>query len=996
MDTTITISSKHVKNKSDFLHLTYNAGNNEDAIISVDSSNFGQSGTVTWDKKCSTISNIEKVTNWMKHSDKECVEEELVEFTKSNEDETKSLILFRCDFNKSTKISNYYPNNSFNKTSLISYFKDENGTSQNSTKVSTIMENNIRVSEQKLSAYDDQSKKTEMPSSKISQSDRSFTSENKSDNTDEVPLSPETRKKELCHYLQLMNPSDKKEILILQNRRSSRVRNLAEQKQFQEKLKEINNDNEKDKTESIEKSVTLKSFKELNVHINKLEDEEKLDKTFKHFVFPFPPEHLSEVVNDFDTVMYKLIPKLKRFCSYKNIPYLTKNNTQVRSLRSHNTITKKSTEKKQISKKNRTRKSKSVPPSSIKSRQNSPVSTRSTRYVSPSKSISSQCEIISVGDNHDDDNVDVDQIMDDMIDFEKLSDEHKKCLIESRILSTKPFQPSYNSKTIGLNVISPLYGFSKTDTNEISKICEKYKKSISSGFVNNICKELKDSTVNVTNIQKNNDNEDKNNKLETSQVSGGNTYVILNIHTPNSSEDITQTSEHSSNSSFQDHDYASCPSKNSESHDNDDLEINTLTGNHLEVNTKTISQNSKFEILPYKKSDGTKSLHKSLQCNSRKRNKLVNSTMPHEWDIGTSLKPTLKRQSHYIKISRENGCILKAFYIGYNLIICQEFLVSFWMQTPLGNVLGSQNMWIPRGQTQRMVLNNRCLQKDSMEKVICLETSVVYIELWMKEHKSEMRQGPVADVFVTVYFWKQRQNGLDKKVLQLENINGFADDVQYCVMRRLPKIIVSWHSTCDESVSPRKTFIHAYQLASDYQTVSNIFDIEPVSHYVSSLHNIDDFDDLIMGCGENKITLWNIEFGHIIATIELNEIKTPLSTLWVKCDRGFLFALQQCVDRELRLIAINGINHSWKKLASYFPPEGFDRLKGVCIENGLLLSFYDQGILCWNAETGEPIEEINTEHDLILSGVHIIRLEDDQVIVKHVLAHLLSLSIEES
>lgn len=995
MDTTITISSKNVKNKSDFLHLTYNAGNNEDAIISVDSSNFGQSGTVTWDKKCSTLSNIEKVTNWMKQTDKEYVKEELVEFTKSSEDESKSLIVFRCDFNKSTNISNFYPNvNSFNKTSLINYFKDENRTSP---KVSTNMENDGRLSEQKLLTYDDQSEKTDIHSSKISQSqsDSSFISENKSENTDEVPLSPEIRKKELCHYLQLMNPADKKEILILQNRRSSRVRNLAEQKQFQEKLKELHNENEKDKTQPIEKSITLKSFKELNIHVNKLEDEEKLDKSCKHFVFPFPPEHLSNDVSDFDIIMYKLVPKLKRICSYKNIPYLTKTNTRVRSLRSNSSVIKKPTGKKQKSKKNRSRKSKSVPPCSTKSRQNSPLSTKSTRCISPSKSIISHCEIISVGDNHEDDNVDVDEIMDDMIDFEKLSDEHRKCLIESRILSTKPFQPSYNNEAIGLNVVSPLYGFSKTDTNEISKICEKYKKSISSGFVNNIRNELKDSTVNVTNIQKNNDNEEKN-KLETAQLSGGNTYVILNIHTPNSSEDITETSERSSNSSFQEHDYASSPSKKSESNDNDDLDMNSHTGNYLEVNTKTISKNSKYEILPYKKSDGTKSLHKSLQFNSRRKNKLVNSTISQEWDIGTSPKPTLKRQSHFININTENGCILKAFYIGYNLIICQEFLVSFWMQTPLGNVLGSQNMWIPRGQTKRMVLNNRCLQKDSIEKVICLETSVVYIELWMKEHKSEMRQGPVADVFVTVYFWKQRQNGLDKKVLQLENINGFADDVQYCVMNHLPKIIVSWHSTCDESVSPRKTFIHAYQLASDYQTVSNIFDIEPVSHYVSSLHNIEGFDDLIMGCGENKVTLWNVEFGHIIATIELNEIKTPLSTLWVKCDRGFLFALQQCVDRELRLIAINGINHSWKKLASYYPPEGFDRLKGVCIENGLLLSFYDQGILCWNAETGEPVEEINTENDLILSGVHVIRLEDDQIIVKHVLTHLLSLSIEES
>lgn len=44
-----------------------------------------------------------------------------------------------------------------------------------------------------------------------------------------------------------------------------------------------------------------------------------------------------------------------------------------------------------------------------------------------------------------------------------------------------------------------------------------------------------------------------------------------------------------------------------------------------------------------------------------------------------------------------------------------------------------------------------------------------------------------------------------------------------------------------------------------------------------------------MGCGENKMTLWNLEHGYIIATIELHDIKTPLSTLWVKSDRVSIF-----------------------------------------------------------------------------------------------------------
>lgn len=58
-------------------------------------------------------------------------------------------------------------------------------------------------------------------------------------------------------------------------------------------------------------------------------------------------------------------------------------------------------------------------------------------------------------------------------------------------------------------------------------------------------------------------------------------------------------------------------------------------------------------------------------------------------------------------------------------------------------------------------------------------------------------------------------------------------------MKCLPKIVVSWHSANEDSNASKKTFIHAYHLAPDYQTVSNIYNIEPVDHYVSSLHNIE-------------------------------------------------------------------------------------------------------------------------------------------------------------
>ncbi|XP_050298677.1 uncharacterized protein LOC126737715 [Anthonomus grandis grandis] len=352
-----------------------------------------------------------------------------------------------------------------------------------------------------------------------------------------------------------------------------------------------------------------------------------------------------------------------------------------------------------------------------------------------------------------------------------------------------------------------------------------------------------------------------------------------------------------------------------------------------------------------------------------------------------------KKDQHSIHVSRDGGPVLKVFYLDFNLILCQESLVSFWTQTALGNVLGAQNMWISKGSIQRSV-NNNCTIKESLEMVVTSENCIAYVELWTKEHLSAIREGPVADIFAIVYFWRKGGSALEKKVLQLENINGFADDVQYSVLKSSPKIIVSWHVASNEAGS-KKTRVHSHQLASDFQSVYNINEFEAVDHYVSSLHNIEGCETLIMGSGENRITLWNIEHGYVAATIEMSELRSPLATLWVKCDRGFLFTLQQCVNRELRLIAIHGLNHSWKKLASYVPPEEYDRLKSVWLENGLVLAFYEQGVVCWNAQTAETIlEAAHTECDHI-SGKYLISINRrDQVNVRHAFTHLLS--VEES
>lgn len=177
-----------------------------------------------------------------------------------------------------------------------------------------------------------------------------------------------------------------------------------------------------------------------------------------------------------------------------------------------------------------------------------------------------------------------------------------------------------------------------------------------------------------------------------------------------------------------------------------------------------------------------KSLHRTLVQQRTRKRRLYNNTdyetddSPN-WDTDES--PSTSRQnkndkrynlSHSICISKTAGSVVKAYYINFNLIIAQEFEVTFWSQSALGNILGAHNMWLPKGQVSRLVLDNGCVQKESREMVISLENSVAYVELWTKEHKSEKREIPVADVFAAVYFCRNRQNGVFKKVLQLENI----------------------------------------------------------------------------------------------------------------------------------------------------------------------------------------------------------------------------------
>lgn len=298
-----------------------------------------------------------------------------------------------------------------------------------------------------------------------------------------------------------------------------------------------------------------------------------------------------------------------------------------------------------------------------------------------------------------------------------------------------------------------------------------------------------------------------------------------------------------------------------------------------------------------------KSLHRNLVQLKARRKRAVTDCDTDEspqWDVEES--PVVVRQkvdkraalSHSIRISSESGAIVQAFYVDFNLIIVQESTVTFWTQSALGNILGTHNMWVPKGKATRLVLDNGCVQKESREMVTSVENSIAYIELWTKEHKSDKREIPVADVFAAIYFCRQRQNGVFKKVLQLENIKSSTEDVRYVVMANSRDIVVSWRMVRgDEKV----TMIRCYSLAADYQTVDVIKEVESVDHCVWSLHNIEGSDDLVVGWGENMVTLWNLEFGYVIATVEILENFPLSSPLWVKCDRVILHNSILSIDK---------------------------------------------------------------------------------------------------
>lgn len=818
MDTPITVSSTStVPNKSDFVQLNYSPDNNEETVISLGSTSFERI-PVSWTAKNdmfkrrdsnTTLTNIQKVSNWIrsieepKHDsfivdlegdikNSSFKEGSKVETSKDNViSDSKSVILYRCDFNKSAKAC--CPTlNSFTRSSLINSIKNEKAKTVNSCSASIKSEhtgkkhspsnNNKRMllKRSESSKLINHCNKHNIKISVEKETEVNDTKSNGSSDIYEVPLSPESRKKELCSYLQLMNPADKKERFILQNRRSTRVRNLTAM-QEKRKMDDITDSGSNEQfTKNTEKCPTLKSFKELNIKVEKGKFSEELFKErvseteVDIFYFPFPRKELTESVQDFDNTMSKLISRYKRICRIKNLKLnckvgLTKSvpkpkeklvksvhklnrkidhkdnsmkkkdkdhklkdllkkrykkpitAARINSLRStgkfKNVSLKKLIGKKEKELLNRKNRRKSVrDQNEIKKKSPQPTKkfVENSEVNSKAEPPNSHCEIVTVPRSSEDSYIDIENLMDDVIDFNNLSEEHKKCLIENRILSTKqiPRQSAMSSAKEEASKsfhssqeISPLYGFNKTDIKEVRKICKIYKNSPLNHDKIEVTEDLLSGADEVK--EENEARDDAEHKTDAKSVTekltsqlADNSVELLDVHNEidiknDEEKDDTSISSRlqlTNGITLQEHNYAGLPSDDEVEEERgteaNSASKNKLVKNCIEINPRSLEKGNKFELLPYNTSVEMKSLHRSLQYVRRKTNSsLTDQSFTREWDSDNSPKQKSKKQSHYISINKENGAVLKAFYIDFNLIVCQENLVSFWMQTPLGTLI---------------------------------------------------------------------------------------------------------------------------------------------------------------------------------------------------------------------------------------------------------------------------------------------------------------------
>ncbi|KAJ8951584.1 hypothetical protein NQ318_020461 [Aromia moschata] len=108
----------------------------------------------------------------------------------------------------------------------------------------------------------------------------------------------------------------------------------AGKKELERKIKQSEIEDINQPQKEVEKCAMLKSFKELNIRVEKTKFsrelfEEKvkaLDLEKYSFCFPFPSKKLTEQISDFDSTMAELVPRYKRICKLQNLKLNSKLN----------------------------------------------------------------------------------------------------------------------------------------------------------------------------------------------------------------------------------------------------------------------------------------------------------------------------------------------------------------------------------------------------------------------------------------------------------------------------------------------------------------------------------------------------------------------------------------------------------------------------------------------------------------------------------------------
>ncbi|VEN41608.1 unnamed protein product, partial [Callosobruchus maculatus] len=573
-----------------------------------------------------------------------CLSPGCVDIPDTGKSDNKSLILMRCDFNKTvpqpqkkcfdtiqkfdhSTYLQYLSKKNSNKTqkSLSPSPKNSSKTTKNSSKSQISETKNVAM---KRSVLLKQSPDKSNFCGYSSPVDKKFSIDRDSYPTPttkqlgdgmmeeattevaEVPMSPESRKRELCSYLKLMDPADKKEILILQNRRSTRVRNLAamqEKRQLEKQImsskevaapklpappkeikiirefnlsdvllkqpkpKDFKTNSFKDhgskiaaplekhrsskeervshiatkdaSTEPQEKFELLKSFKELNIELEKFMKKVLPPDERCTFCFPFPPKEMTEKVADFDVLMSALVPKYRKTCRLKGLKLHSSENATAKVNKENlknktkdakqkvsnpkqennnklgytpNSINQMKPKQTQIVPKtklrpNILRKKNSERVNNLRSKKDltnvpfkklmprlrteawrimkkrgarddsSQTGNNGVRKVVVNKQLKEEnrhVEIAVVKPSVSNINLDLENLMDDMVHFNNLTEEHKRCLIESRIFSadtcrlSKPETGTSGPLNSSTDVLSPFSGFSKTDAKDAEKISE--------------------------------------------------------------------------------------------------------------------------------------------------------------------------------------------------------------------------------------------------------------------------------------------------------------------------------------------------------------------------------------------------------------------------------------------------------------------------------------------------------------------------------------------